>query len=63
MNAEFQDINFKLCVIEELMYTKNLLTPKFDIYEFVENYKDRKIDIDEEGYDIIPEVLEYFKQI
>ena len=39
MNAEFQDINFKLCVIQELMYNQGVLLPKFDIKEFVKNYK------------------------
>lgn len=63
MNAIFKDINFKLCAIEELMYTQKVLTPKLDVYDFVENYKGRKINIDEEGYDIIPEVLEYFNQL
>ena len=63
MTATFQDINFKLCVIEELMYRQNLLIPKFDIFKFIENYKDRKIDIDEEGYEIIPEALEYFEKL
>jgi len=63
MNAIFKDLNFKLCAIEELMYSKNLLTPKFDVYDFARGYKDREIDIDEEGYEIIPEVLAYFEQL
>lgn len=61
MNAEFKDINFKLCALQILMYEKDLLQPKFNVWEFVENYKARKIDVDEEGYRIIPEVLDYFK--
>ena len=63
MKAEFQDINFKLCAIQELMYNKGLLLPKFDIKEFVKNYKKRKINIQKEGYKIIPEALEYFQQL
>ncbi|OGG65806.1 hypothetical protein A3I99_03200 [Candidatus Kaiserbacteria bacterium RIFCSPLOWO2_02_FULL_45_11b] len=63
MKAEFKDINFKLCAIQELMYNQELLLPKFDINQFVQNYSGRKIDIDQEGYDIIPEALEYFKQL
>lgn len=63
MKTDFQDINFKLCAIQELMYNQKLLLPKFSIYEFVKNYKDRRIDINEEGYDIIPEALEYFKNL
>ena len=61
MNAEFKDVNFKLCALQILMYEKNLLKPKLDVWEFVENYKARKINVDEEGYGIIPEVLDYFK--
>ena len=61
---QFADFNFKLLIIEELMYNQKLLTPKFDIYEFVELYDKRKIDIDEEGYDEpIPEAIEYFKNL
>ncbi len=58
---KFTDLNFKLAVIQELMYNQNLITPEFDVYEFVESYEKRKIDIDDEGYDPIPEVLQYFE--
>jgi len=58
---KFKDLNFKLAVIQELMYNQGLLEPEFDVYEFVEGYTKRKIDIDEEGYDPIPEVLQYFE--
>jgi hypothetical protein len=60
---EFKDFNFKLAVIQILMYEKELLLPKFDLYEFVELYDKREIDIEEEGYDFIPEVTEYFKKL
>ena len=63
MKKDFQDINFKLCVIQELMYNENLIEPEFDIYDFVETYQGRDIDIDAEGYDIIPEALIYFKNL
>jgi hypothetical protein len=63
MNAMFHDINFKLCAIQALMYEKKLLTPKFDVYKFVKSHKDGDIDINEEGYDVIPEVLEYFRKL
>lgn len=59
----FTDFNFKLTVIQELMYNQELLRPKFDIYEFAKTYDKRKIDIDKEGYEPIPEVLEYFKKL
>ena len=45
---KFDTFNFKLAVIEVLMYEKELLTPKLDVYEFVKQYKLRKIDIDNE---------------
>jgi hypothetical protein len=63
MKIEFQDINFKLCVIQELMYNQNVIGPPFDIYKFAENHKDRRIDIDEEGYEIIPEAFSFFKEL
>ncbi len=60
---KFKDFNFKLTVINELMYVQEILKPKFDIYEFVESYKIRKISIDNEGYTIIPEVKDYFENL
>ena len=59
---DFKDFNFKLLVIEELMYNQDLLKPKFDIYDFVE-YAEREINPDEEGYEPIPEALEYFRNL
>lgn len=61
--VEFKDFNFKLAVIQVLMYEKELLQPMFDLDEFVDSYKARKIDIDEEGYDLIPEVKKYFEEL
>src|SRR5690606_4001244 len=60
---EFRDFGFKLSIIQELMYNKELLEPKFDLYEFVEWYDKRKIDIEEEGYQPIPEIIQYFKDL
>lgn len=60
---EFKDFNFKLAVIQVLMYEKELLKPAFDIFEFAKRHRDRKIDVNEEGYDIIPEVKEYFERL
>jgi len=59
----FVDFGFKLSIIEELMYIKGLLEPKFDIHEFADWYRDRKIDINEEGYEPIAEVVQYFKDL
>ncbi|WBL21140.1 DUF6892 domain-containing protein [Zunongwangia sp. HRR-M8] len=57
----FTDFGFKLSVIEELIYTQGLLTPKFDVHEFAKWYTQREIDLDEEGYEPIAEVTQYFK--
>lgn len=59
----FKDFNFKLAVIQELMYNQGLLTPQFNLHEFVDQQKDRRIDINKEGYEPIPEVVEYFKNL
>ncbi len=59
----FSDFNFKLAVIDELMYVQEVLEPKVDVYEFADLYKKRNIDIEEEGYDPIPELVAYFKAL
>lgn len=60
---EFSDFGFKLAIIQELMYNKEHLKPKFDLYEFIEWYDKRKIDIEKEGYKPIQEVTQYFKDL
>ena len=60
---KFRDWGFKLSIIQELMYRKKLLRPKFDLYEFVEWYDKREIDIEKEGYELIPEVTQYFRDL
>lgn len=60
---EFKDFGFKVSIIQELMYRKKLLQPKFDVYEFVEWYDKRKIDIKAERLEPIPEVTQYFKDL
>ena len=62
-SVRFEDFNFKLAVIQILMYEQNVLVPRFDVYEFVKGHTARQIDIEEEGYDIIPEVRRYFEQL
>ncbi|SHJ19675.1 hypothetical protein SAMN04488096_11050 [Mesonia phycicola] len=59
----FTDFGFKLSIIEELMYMKALIEPVFDVYEFAKWYRARAIDIDEEGYEPIAEVTQYFKDL
>jgi hypothetical protein len=63
LNNHFTDINFKLAVIQVLMYEKGLLNPTFKIEDFASRYKGREIDLEEEGYGIIPEALYYFEDL
>lgn len=60
---KFDNFNFKLCIIQELMYKQEVLLPKFDVYEFVDVYNKRKIDIEAEGYEPIKEIKEWFEKI
>jgi hypothetical protein len=60
---QFVDLNFKLAIAQVLMYDMGLLIPKFNIWQFASTYSQRTIDIDEEGYDIIPEALAWFEAL
>jgi len=62
-SIELTDFNFKLSIIQELMYTKQVLKPMFDLREFVDWYLDRRIDLEKEGFDFIPEVTSYFMEL
>lgn len=59
-SIELTDFNFRLAIIQELMYEQDLL-PQFDVWEFCDQYTAREIDIEEEGYDVIPEVKAWFE--
>lgn len=59
---ELTDFNFRLAIIQELMYEQDLL-PRFDVWEFCNQYTTREIDIEEEGYDVIPEVKAWFEAL
>jgi len=59
--TKFHDFNFKLAVIQELMYNQGILKPKFDLDEFIETYKDREINPEDHEYEVIPEVKTYFE--
>lgn len=52
----FTDLNFKLAVVQELMYNQNLL-PHFDLREYAEK---EGFQYDRESFDPIPEALAYF---
>ena len=59
----FNDPHFKYLVIEELMYSQEVLKPRFDINTFAREYFKREIDIEAEGYEVILEVKKYFKNL
>ncbi|SFM80753.1 hypothetical protein SAMN05428949_0864 [Chitinophaga sp. YR627] len=60
---QFTDFNFKLAVIQQLMYEKKFIAPVFDLYEFIRDHSAREIDVEEEGYAFIPEVTAYFEAL
>lgn len=59
---EFDHFNFKLAVIQELMYEQEILTPKFDVYGFCAA-EHPSIDPDGFYYEPIPEVRRYFEAL
>jgi hypothetical protein len=56
----FDTFNFKLAVVQVLMYDKELLEPKFDVYDFAKDYTKREIDVDAEGDEPIREAKKWF---
>jgi len=58
---EFSDVNFKLAVVQQLMYEKELLKPKFDIFRFAELYDGKEIDTESDT--IIKPALNWFKKL
>ena len=59
----FQNLNFKLAVIQVLMYEKELLTPKFDIWAFTKACACRTVGLEEEDGGPIPEALRWFERL
>ena len=60
---QFKSFNFKLAVVQELMYVQEVLKPKFDVYDFCENYTKRDIDPEEYYFEVIPEVKKWFQDL
>jgi hypothetical protein len=56
----FADLNVKLVVINQLMYERSVLTPKFDLDTFLRTF-DGQVSEDPNGP--YPEVLEYFERL
>ena len=61
--VQFKSFNFKLAVVQELMYVQEVLKPKFDVYDFCENYTERDIDPEEYYFEVIPEVKKWFMDL
>jgi hypothetical protein len=57
----FDHLNFKLAIIQVLMYEEELLKPAFDIFDFAEEFSD--LEIDTENMEIIQPALEYFEKL
>lgn len=57
----FDNLNFKLAIIEVLMYDLNLLKPSFDIYDFADEYKEEEIATDSDI--IIEPALNFFREL
>ncbi len=60
---KFKDFNFKLAVIEELMYRQKLLQPEFDVKTFVGPEKWQKIDHQKHPSKAVPGVKKFFKDL
>ena len=60
---QFKDFNFKLAVIKEIVGNQYSNKYCLNPYKFAKDYRKRKIDIEEEGYEIIPEIKEYYDNI
>ena len=57
----FDTLNFKLAIIQVLMYDLHLLKPEFDIYDFADHYEGEKIDTDSDI--IIEPAMNFFKEM
>ena len=58
---EFSNLNFKLAVLQVLIYDLEILKPYFDVHQFADWYKGKEIDTD--SLDPIPQVLSYFRKL
>ena len=57
----FDNLNFKLAIIQVLMYDLDILKPAFDIFDFSEEFSE--LDIDTESTELVEPALEYFKNL
>ncbi len=59
-SLEFEHFNFKLAVIQELMYTRELLKPYFDIYDYL---KFKKSKANTESFKNVKPAVDFFKNL
>lgn len=57
----FDNLNFKLAIIQVLMYDLKLLNPAFDIYDFADSYREEDIDTDSDN--VIEPAMNFFKNL
>ena len=58
---EFENFNFKLSIVQVLMYELEVLKPYFDIYDFAMQYDGKEIDT--ESFKVSKPVLNFFKKL
>ncbi len=58
---EFDNFNFKLAILQELIYNLELITPFFNINEFADQYTGKEIDTESETP--IKPAIQYFKKL
>lgn len=59
---QFDHFNFKLAILQELMYEQEILLPKFRVYDFCEK-EYPSIDPEDFYESPIPEVQKYFEEL
>ena len=57
----FDHLNFKLAVIQVLMYDLEVLKPSFDIYDYADQYSEEELDT--ESMEVIKPALDYFEAL
>lgn len=58
---EFENFNFKLAIVQVMMYDLEILKPYFDIYDFAMQYEGKEIDT--ESFKVSKPVLNFFKKL
>jgi hypothetical protein len=60
---EIASFPFRLAIIQELMFGQDLLTPRFDVHDFAADRGAQSFDPDEVGYEVIPAVRDWFREL